>query len=106
MAVYTIPLFWHIHAEPWDYYRFTEFGIRHLFEKVGFEILELRAMSGFWVTFATMFCYYIGRFHRSVLRFFPSKILIDRATTLANDSQERVLIDDLGAELLRLLGLR
>ncbi|MFN0315995.1 MAG: class I SAM-dependent methyltransferase [Burkholderiales bacterium] len=71
VAVYTVPFFWHIHAAPWDYYRFTKYGLRHLFEKAGFEILEIKPLSGFWVTSATMFCYYIERFHRGPLRLFP-----------------------------------
>ena len=50
IALYTVPMIWHLHAEPWDFYRFTQHGLRHLFEKTGFEIVELTPMSGFWVT--------------------------------------------------------
>lgn len=71
VAVYTVPFFWHLHAEPWDYYRFTKYGLKYLFEKVGFEVLEVNALSGFWVTFATMFCYYLDRFNRGPLKYVP-----------------------------------
>lgn len=71
VAVYTVPFFWHLHAEPWDYYRFTKYGLKYLFEKVGFEVVEINAMSGFWVTFATMFCYYLDRLNRGPLRYIP-----------------------------------
>jgi SAM-dependent methyltransferase len=71
IAVYTVPFFWHVHAAPWDFYRFTHFGLRHLFEKAGFEIIELKALSGFWVTFGQLFVYYIYRFHRGPLRYVP-----------------------------------
>lgn len=67
-AIYTIPLFWHLHEEPRDFYRYTKHGIRYLFEKVGFEIVELRPLSGFWITFGTEFNYYINRFNRGILR--------------------------------------
>lgn len=71
MAIYTVPLIWHLHGEPWDYYRFTNHGLRHLFEKTGFEIVELRALSGFWLTMGQMLSYYIIRFQRGPLRRVP-----------------------------------
>lgn len=71
IAVYTVPLFWHLHSEPRDYFRFTKYGLQHIFEKAGFEIIEIKALAGFWTTSATMFCYYIGRFHHGPLRYIP-----------------------------------
>ena len=63
-AIYTVPFFWHLHSAPWDYYRFTRFGLQHLFEKAGFEVVELNALSGFWVTFGQLFVYYLARADR------------------------------------------
>lgn len=71
IAVYTVPMIWHLHAEPYDYYRFTNHGLRHLFEAAGFEILEIRPLSGFWVTATTLFSYWAGRFHRGPMRLVP-----------------------------------
>lgn len=71
VAVYTVPFIWHVHAAPWDYVRFTNFGLKHLFEKTGFEIIEIKALSGFWVTFGQLFVYYLFRFHRGPLRYIP-----------------------------------
>ena len=68
VAVYAVPFIWQLHAEPWDYYRFSKYGLQHLFEKVGFEPLEITPLAGFWVTMATMSCYYIERFNRGLLR--------------------------------------
>jgi SAM-dependent methyltransferase len=59
MAIYTVPLFWHLHEEPRDFYRYTKYGLRYLFEKNGFKIIELRAMTGFWVTFLQELVYYL-----------------------------------------------
>lgn len=64
IAVYTVPFIWHLHAAPWDYYRFTSYGLEHMFTKAGFEVIEVRPLSGFWITWATMFCYYLERFHK------------------------------------------
>lgn len=63
-AIYTVPLFWHLHEEPRDFYRYTKYGLKYLFEKNGFEIVELRALSGFWVTFGQEFVYYLWRFRK------------------------------------------
>lgn len=59
-AIYTIPFFWHLHEEPRDFYRFSKYGIKYLFEKCGFEIVELMPLSGFWITFGTEFNYFLN----------------------------------------------
>lgn len=66
-ALYTIPLFWHLHEEPRDFYRYTKFGIQYLFEKAGFEIVELKVLSGFRVTFGSELNYYISSLARGPL---------------------------------------
>jgi len=71
IAVYTVPFIWHLHAEPWDYFRFSKFGLHHLFEKTGFEVIEIKPMAGFWATSVTMACYYMERFHRGLLHYVP-----------------------------------
>ena len=71
VAIYTVPLIWHVHGEPWDYYRFTNYGLQYIFEKTGFEVVELKALSGFWVTFGQMFVYYIYRFNRRPIFYMP-----------------------------------
>jgi SAM-dependent methyltransferase len=47
MAIYTAPLFWHIHEAPRDFYRFTRFGLTHLFESGGLEVVEIEGLTGF-----------------------------------------------------------
>jgi len=74
-AIYTVPLFWHLHEEPRDFYRYTKHGIRYLFEKAGFEIAELKPLSGFWVTFGSEFNYYINRFNKNVAKPFFSLLI-------------------------------
>jgi len=63
-AIYLVPLFWHLHEEPRDFYRYTKYGLKYLFEKNGFEIVELKPLSGFWVTFGQELVYYLWRFRR------------------------------------------
>lgn len=63
-AIYTVPLFWHLHEEPRDFYRYTKYGLKYLFEKNGFEIIEIKALSGFCVTFAQELIYFLYQFRR------------------------------------------
>ena len=67
-AIYSMPFIWHLHEEPRDFYRFSKYGIKYLFEKTGFKIVELKALSGFWVTFGQLFVYNIYRFNWGPLR--------------------------------------
>jgi len=64
VTIYSVPLFWHLHEEPRDFYRFTKYGLKYLFEKNGFEIVELKPLSGFWVTFSQELVYYLWRFRK------------------------------------------
>jgi len=68
-AVYTAPLFWHLHEEPRDFFRYTRFGLEHLFRRAGFEIVEITPLSGFWITFGSATSYYVQRFARGLLRY-------------------------------------
>lgn len=71
VAIYSVPFIWHLHEEPRDFYRFSKYGLKYLFEKAGFEIIEINALSGFWVTFGQLFVYNISRFNRGPLRLIP-----------------------------------
>jgi SAM-dependent methyltransferase len=61
-GVYTIPLFWHLHEEPRDFFRYTKHGLRHLCKSAGLEVVHEEALSGFWVTWGAELGYYAQRF--------------------------------------------
>lgn len=44
------PMYWNLHEEPYDFYRFTKYGFQHLLEKAGFEVIEINANGGAWAT--------------------------------------------------------
>ena len=71
IAIYTVPFIWHLHEEPRDFYRFSKYGLEYLFTKVGFELIEIKALSGFWVTFGQLFVYNIYRFNKGFIRYIP-----------------------------------
>lgn len=68
VAIYSVPFIWHLHEEPRDFFRFSKYGLRYLFEKAGFEVLEMRPLSGFFITFGTLLSYYVCRLNRGPLR--------------------------------------
>lgn len=70
VVIYTVPFIWPLHEEPRDFYRFSKYGLEYLFKKTGFEIIEIRALCGFWGTFGQQMVYYLYRFNRGPLRWF------------------------------------
>ncbi len=43
----SVPLFYAEHQAPHDYYRYTQYGLRHLFEGAGFEVRRLTWLEGY-----------------------------------------------------------
>jgi SAM-dependent methyltransferase len=50
----TVPHVHYIHAEPHDYYRFTEFGIRHVLERAGFDVVSVESVGGLTAHLSTL----------------------------------------------------
>jgi SAM-dependent methyltransferase len=46
--ILTAPMYWEHHEEPYDFFRFTRYGMQHLFTTAGFEIVEIKANGGKW----------------------------------------------------------
>lgn len=48
--IYTGPLFYEEHEIPFDFYRYTQFGLKELFSKTGFHIERLEWLEGYFGT--------------------------------------------------------
>ncbi len=48
--LYTGPLFYEEHEQPYDFYRYTQYGLRHLFGTTGFVIDRLSWLEGYFGT--------------------------------------------------------
>jgi SAM-dependent methyltransferase len=69
-AVYSVPFIWHLHEEPRDFFRFSKYGLKYLFEKTGFAVVEIRPLSGFILTFLQLHIYLVmGKFNKGIIRF-------------------------------------
>lgn len=68
-----------IHNPPWDYYRFTRFGLSYLAEKSGFIVKEIKPIGGYWaaigILLVTSFLHaYLARFLKFSIRLLYSII--------------------------------
>jgi SAM-dependent methyltransferase len=42
------PLYWPLHEEPYDFFRFTKYGFKYILENAGFKIVEIKSNGGKW----------------------------------------------------------
>jgi SAM-dependent methyltransferase len=48
--ILTAPQTWRLHEKPYDFYRFTRFGLQHLLEQSGLSIVNITPQGGVWAT--------------------------------------------------------
>ncbi|MDM8553302.1 class I SAM-dependent methyltransferase [Desulfococcaceae bacterium HSG7] len=65
----TAPFMWHVHESPYDYFRYTRYGLEYILKKVGFVNIEIKENTGFWQTFVLKFNYHTTRFSFGFLRY-------------------------------------
>lgn len=97
LFIVTTPFMWGIHEEPRDFYRYTEYGLRHLLTSAGFADVEVRATSGVWVMLGLRFSYFLEPYSRSGWR--PLVIFLQvaaQAVGAALDRAFRVETDTVG----------
>ena len=94
LLVLTAPHIWGIHEEPDDYYRYTGYGLRHLADRAGLEVIEVRSLAGYWMTAGSRFCYYLGHFERGPMTY-PIRVcyLLVQAGAVLLDQLHRVESD-------------
>lgn len=42
------PMYWPLHEEPYDFFRFTKYGFEHVLEKAGFTLIKVISNGGKW----------------------------------------------------------
>jgi SAM-dependent methyltransferase len=50
LLFYSAPLFYEEHEQPYDFFRYTQFGVRYLFDKAGLAIRDMGWLEGYFCT--------------------------------------------------------
>lgn len=70
-ALFTVPFVWDEHEQPYDYSRYSSFGLKYLFEKHGFSVRE----SEKYLADLRLFCLLSNAYlYKVVRRILPSRI--------------------------------
>lgn len=48
VMILQVPFQWWVHEQPYDYFRFTHYGLKYIFEKAGFQDIHIQPQSGFF----------------------------------------------------------
>lgn len=62
--VLQVPFMWWVHEAPYDYFRYTRYGLQYMFEKAGFKEIKVYPQTGFWVMWTLKFNYQSARLIR------------------------------------------
>lgn len=62
--VVQVPFMWWVHEAPYDFYRYTRYGLQYMFEKAGFTDVTIHPQTGFWVMWTLKFNYQSTRMIR------------------------------------------
>lgn len=69
ILILSAPMYWPLHEEPYDFFRFTEHGLSYLLEDTGFIVNEIECNGGQWATCGQVLVHAIqsSRFSRPIL---------------------------------------
>lgn len=82
----SVPFVWDEHEVPYDYARYTSFGLRHLLEAAGYRIEELRKTTTYFMTVCQMLIAYLCQHvfpRRGLLRHVCQILLVFPITALS-----------------------
>lgn len=64
LLILAVPFQWHVHEAPWDFFRFTRYGLEHILAKAGFVEIRVEEVGGFWTTWFVKLNYQMARMVR------------------------------------------
>ena len=67
VLILSAPQMWNIHNAPYDYYRYTRYGLQYQAEKHGFEVIKIIGVGGFWGRIAVKLFRFLLRFGRNTI---------------------------------------
>ncbi len=77
LCIITVPFLWDEHEQPYDYARYTSFGLRALVEKHGFVVVDQLKTGNFISALGQLFCTYMYYyFSRNKYVYFVARLLV------------------------------
>lgn len=73
--IMTAPLFWCLHEEPNDYFRFTKYGLKLILEKAGFKIVEIKENGNWPSMVGQMTSLFLESTLNRTILYYPKKLL-------------------------------
>jgi SAM-dependent methyltransferase len=64
--ILTTPQMWHLHEEPYDFFRFTRYGLAYLCRSAHLNVVEVRPHGGAWATIGLVLMIHLGSYVRSL----------------------------------------
>jgi 2-polyprenyl-3-methyl-5-hydroxy-6-metoxy-1,4-benzoquinol methylase len=68
VLILSVPFLYRIHSRPWDYWRFTEYGVRRLVVDAGLEVFQLEPLGQLFTVLCDMTKQVISEVRPSILR--------------------------------------
>lgn len=57
--ILSAPMYWHLHEEPHDFFRYTQYGLKYILEKAGFQVVQIMPNGGKWALLGQVFLHTI-----------------------------------------------
>jgi SAM-dependent methyltransferase len=64
LLLLTVPFQWWLHEAPWDYQRYTRYGLEYQLRKAGFQNIVVEPTTGFWTMWLLKLNYQLARLQR------------------------------------------
>jgi ubiquinone/menaquinone biosynthesis C-methylase UbiE len=71
----SVPFVWHLHEQPRDFFRYTEFGLRYMADQTGFEVIMIKNYGGYAMSVMSEIAYCIDFLTKNKL-FRPIQIVL------------------------------
>jgi len=80
VMILQVPFQWWVHEQPYDYFRYTPYGLKYLLEKAGFKNNEIYPIGGFFTMWLLKLNYFIAR---TIKNRYTNKLRLDKALYFA-----------------------
>lgn len=74
-AILTLPLFWCLHEEPHDYFRYTKYGLKHLAKNSGLKVVYIKDRGNWAITIGQLISIFLEPTINRYLLKYPKRLL-------------------------------